>query len=147
MPPANNGAIKASNSHGFRQSSTADEVTPLLASTNAFAGAGTQEEPSLLNGDALDGTSKPASAGEEDHHDEVEDVPLPKTQIALLCLTRLVEPIAFFSIFPFINKMIRETGNLKEADVGFYSGLIVRLGPFSPYPNFDSLIKPFYVIL
>lgn len=36
----------------------------------------------------------------------------------------MIEPIAFFGIFPFINKMIEEMG-VEEADVGFYSGLIV----------------------
>ncbi len=46
-------------------------------------------------------------------------------QILLLCYARMIEPIAFFGIFPFVNKMIQETGNLEEADVGFYSGLIV----------------------
>lgn len=147
MPPANGEAVKKSNSHGLRQSSTADEVTPLLASANAFAGAGTQEEPALINGDALDGVNKPDSAGEDDRRDEAEDVPLPKAQIALLCYTRLVEPIAFFSIFPFINKMIQETGNLKESDVGFYSGLIVCLRHFSTCPGFESLIERFYVTL
>ncbi|KAH8816962.1 MFS transporter [Xylogone sp. PMI_703] len=56
-----------------------------------------------------------------------DDTPLPKKQIFLLCYARLVEPIAFFSIFPFINKMIWETGNLNEADVGFYAGMIESL--------------------
>ena len=96
MPPSNGEAVKTSNSHGLRQSSTADEVTPLLASTNALAGAGTQEEPALINGDALNGVNKSASAGEDDRDNGAEDAPLPKTQIALLCYTRLVEPIAFF---------------------------------------------------
>ena len=57
--------------------------------------------------------------------DDGDDKPLPRTQIFLLCYARIVEPIAFFGIFPFINKMIWETGGLREADVGFYSGLIV----------------------
>ncbi len=51
--------------------------------------------------------------------------PLPKVQIFLLCYSRMIEPIAFFSIFPIISKMIFETGNMEEADVGFYAGLIV----------------------
>ncbi|KAG4440788.1 hypothetical protein IFR05_003716 [Cadophora sp. M221] len=54
----------------------------------------------------------------------VDDTPLPKLQILVLCLARMIEPIAFFGIFPFINKMIEETGDLNEADVGFYSGFI-----------------------
>jgi hypothetical protein len=55
--------------------------------------------------------------------------PLPKLQIFILCYARMIEPIAFFGIFPFISKMIFETGDLEEADVGFYAGLIVRAAP------------------
>lgn len=88
--------------------SIADETTPLLVATEAVPTVPSGEEPPVYEG----------SSGEDDK-------PLPKLQIALLCYARLVEPIAFFSIFPFINKMIEETGNLDEADVGFYGGLIV----------------------
>ena len=55
-----------------------------------------------------------------------EDKPLPRDQIILLCFARFVEPVAFFGVFPFINQMIWETGEVAETDVGFYSGLIVR---------------------
>jgi len=85
-----------------------DESTPLLVASEAGPTA-------TSNGEALTETSR----GEED------DTPLPKMQIALLCYARVVEPIAFFSIFPFIGKMLKETGGLEEADVGFYAGLIV----------------------
>ena len=54
-----------------------------------------------------------------------EDKPLPVDQITLLCFARFVEPVAYFCIFPFINQMIWETGEVAETDVGFYSGLIV----------------------
>jgi len=91
--------------------SAASEATPLLGTSPAGLPAQASEEP-LLH-------SPPA----EPH----DDIPLPLTQIFLLCYARLVEPVAFFSIFPFINQMIWETGALEEADVGFYSGLIVRL--------------------
>ena len=57
--------------------------------------------------------------------DDESEKPLPVGQIFLLCFARFVEPIAFFSIFPYINEMIHKTGNIPEADVGFYSGLIV----------------------
>lgn len=60
---------------------------------------------------------------------EPAEPPLPKLQIALLCYARLVEPIAYFTIFPFVNKMIFEMGNVEESDVGFYSGLIVCIKP------------------
>lgn len=71
------------------------------------------------------GDGNGANGSQQQDEEEEDDTPLPKMQIFLLCYARLVEPIAFFSIFPFINKMIWETGNLDEADVGFYAGLIV----------------------
>ncbi|KAK2680087.1 MFS transporter superfamily [Fusarium oxysporum f. sp. vasinfectum] len=56
-----------------------------------------------------------------------EGTPLPKLQVLLLCYARVMEPIAFFSIFPFIAQMVQENGNLPKSDVGFYSGLIESL--------------------
>ncbi|EXJ71115.1 uncharacterized protein A1O5_06108 [Cladophialophora psammophila CBS 110553] len=72
---------------------------------------------------------------DDDHENQVangangkgEDRPLPKDQILLLCFARLVEPVAFFCIFPFVNQMIWDTGEVAETDVGFYSGLIESL--------------------
>ncbi|KAH7329467.1 major facilitator superfamily domain-containing protein [Stachybotrys elegans] len=53
--------------------------------------------------------------------------PLPKFQLLLLCYARMVEPIAFFAIFPFIAQMVQRNGHLPASDVGFYSGLIESL--------------------
>ncbi|KAF2003045.1 MFS general substrate transporter [Amniculicola lignicola CBS 123094] len=75
---------------------------------------------------------------EEDHNGNIigapgvhdylnEDAPLPFWQIMLLCYTRVVEPIAFFSIFPYIQNMIEDLGGIDEDSVGFYSGLIESL--------------------
>jgi hypothetical protein len=88
-----------------------DERTPLLATNGTGTTAQPNEEPLLHSN---------GNTNEED-----EDKPIPWNQIFLLCYARVVEPIAFFAIFPFINKMIYETGNVDVADVGFYSGLIV----------------------
>lgn len=85
-----------------------DETTALLASS---AGKQTSLQTDSSSDDA-----------------EEDDKPLPKDQIFLLCFARLVEPIAFFCIFPFINQMIWDTGEVAETDVGFYSGLIVSHG-------------------
>lgn len=41
---------------------------------------------------------------------QIADKPLPKGQLFLLCFARLVEPVAFFSIFPFLNDMVYEVG-------------------------------------
>lgn len=93
-----------------------DETTALLAlSANVPAAQGNVEEGDSANGHADD------------------DKPLPKDQIFFLCFARLVEPLAFFCIFPFLNQMIWETGQVAKTDVGFYSGLIV-----SPMPSDSS---------
>ncbi|KAG9035199.1 hypothetical protein FRB95_011933 [Tulasnella sp. JGI-2019a] len=51
--------------------------------------------------------------------------PLPKKQLAIVCLARLAEPIAYTQIFPYINQLVEElhvTDN--PANIGFYSGLV-----------------------
>ncbi|KAJ4369708.1 hypothetical protein N0V83_005471 [Neocucurbitaria cava] len=98
-----------------------DETTPLLTSV----------EPTPLAEPVDASLHQPPNGSAEDasevQEDEEEDIPLPKTQIFLLCLTRVVEPIAFFSIFPYINFMIENVGDIPKEDVGFYSGLIESL--------------------
>ncbi|KAK4167057.1 protein zinc induced facilitator-LIKE 1 [Cladorrhinum sp. PSN259] len=59
--------------------------------------------------------------------DDGDDKPLPVRQIVVLCYARWVEPVAFFSIFPYIVEMAQKNGHLEKADVGFYSGLIESL--------------------
>jgi hypothetical protein len=99
----------------------ADEDTPLLANSSTNPKAKRQwEEAALLR--------KPNATSTGEHREE--EKPLPKLQIFFLCFARLVDPISFFCIFPFINQMIYETGNVNEEDVGFYSGLIV----VTPFP-------------
>ncbi|KAI1078659.1 MFS general substrate transporter [Whalleya microplaca] len=87
------------------------ETTPLLANSPV----------------APAGDPHTARAVVDEAHHRHEDKPLDKKQIFLLCYARLIEPIAFFSIFPYINQMVQENGGLDDADVGFYSGLIESL--------------------
>ena len=87
------------------------ETTPLLATSPV----GPNADPDVAEATT---TAQPA---------RTEDKPLPKAQIFLLCYARLVEPIAFFAIFPYINQMVQDNGDLADADVGFYSGLIESL--------------------
>ncbi|TFK55183.1 MFS general substrate transporter [Heliocybe sulcata] len=51
--------------------------------------------------------------------------PLKKLQLAVLCAVRLVDPIAFTQIFPYINEMM-ETMHVTDdpSRIGFYSGLV-----------------------
>ncbi|QSZ30684.1 hypothetical protein DSL72_000242 [Monilinia vaccinii-corymbosi] len=109
-----------------------DEREPLLAPLTE----NTQVQDALITG------SKPIASGpgpgpdhdhdqtgggnrEGDEEDEEDDTPLPLGQILSLCYVRLVEPIAFFSIFAFLNQMLWEIGDIGQGEVGFYSGLIV----------------------
>ncbi|KAF7531933.1 hypothetical protein G7054_g8443 [Neopestalotiopsis clavispora] len=94
----------------------ASETTPLLASSAIAPTQDTEVTDSLVAPDSN-------SNGEAEHQEE----PMDKTQIVLLCYTRVVEPIAFFSIFPYINTMLQANSNLPASDVGFYSGLIESL--------------------
>lgn len=86
------------------------EQTPLLA--GQIAPDGDTEASALL------GDRPPKQSAEK---------PFPKLQIFLLCCLRIPESVTFFSIFPFIAQMVQRNGNLPEADVGFYSGLIESL--------------------
>lgn len=90
-----------------------DETTPLLTEI--------EPEPILPGDDGVE------SDREVDDADEQPVEPLPRLQVFLLCFTSVAAPIAFFSIFPYINFMIERVGNVKKEDVGFYSGLIESL--------------------
>jgi hypothetical protein len=97
-----------------------DETTPLL----------TAVEPIPIRDSEIASSQLPDSNGsrnEEAQEDTEDEVPLPRTQIFLLCYTAIVEPIAFFGIFPYITFMIEKVGNVDKKDVGFYSGLIESL--------------------
>jgi len=94
----------------------AEESTPLLSHV----------EPTPLP-ESVDPSLQHSSTEADDGPDEDEDKPLPKAQILLLCYTSCVAPIAFFSIFPYINFMIERVGGIEKEDVGFYSGLIESL--------------------
>ena len=52
---------------------------------------------------------------------------MPYVQILILCYASLAEPVAYFSIFPFINEMVFRLGHLPETSVGFWTGTIESL--------------------
>ncbi|KAI0123320.1 MFS general substrate transporter [Xylariales sp. AK1849] len=101
--------------NGKTTDADATEVTPLLASSPVAPTQDSDIAETLVASPTSEAAPKP------------EDKPLPKRQIILLCYARFVEPVAFFSIFPYISQMIQFNGNLPVADVGFYSGLIESL--------------------
>lgn len=109
-------ASRPSREHGPAVEA-ASETTPLLAVETAPIAEAVEPASQL-----------PSTNGV---HAEDENAPLPKVQIFLLCYARIIEPIAFFSIFPYINDMIEHVGGLEKADVGFYTGLIESLFSFT----------------
>ncbi|KAI1420048.1 major facilitator superfamily transporter [Xylaria sp. FL1777] len=106
------------------------ETTPLLAASPSLAvpGEGPEETKPLLSSTSTSISSGPTQGHTPTPQNTGQDAkPFPKAQIFLLCYARLIEPVAFFSIFPYINQMVQENGNLAEEDMGFYSGLIESL--------------------
>ncbi|PYH75889.1 permease of the major facilitator superfamily [Aspergillus uvarum CBS 121591] len=92
-------SIRRAGSHGTEREDRVDETTALL----------------------------PPSSRTDAEPDPDEDKPLPMGQILLLCYARVIEPLAFFSIFPYVSQMVQDNGGVADADVGFYSGLIESL--------------------
>ncbi|KAK7955197.1 Efflux pump azaK [Apiospora saccharicola] len=127
MTAALNGGPKA-NGNGYNNSPNdhddlaASEQTPLLAS----ASIAPAQDPDVA--EALCAEEDATATGNGSRNGHGHDKPLPRAQIFLLCYARLVEPVAFFSIFPYINDMILHVSpGIRTADVGFYSGLIESL--------------------
>ncbi len=52
--------------------------------------------------------------------------PIPMAQLATLCTVRLVDPIVFTQIFPYVNEMMEHLHVTEDrSKIGFYSGLVV----------------------
>lgn len=64
--------------------------------------------------------------------------PLPMAQLATLCTVRLVDPIVFTQIFPYVNEMMEHLHLTEDrSKIGFYSGLVVS--DIVPTPNREGL--------
>ncbi|CAI7669644.1 unnamed protein product [Penicillium discolor] len=101
-----------------RQSDAVHEESGHVDETTALLGSSKIKYDDVPAPDTLDNSS--GSDGDNDD----EKKPLPKFQILLLCYARAVEPLAFFSIFPYVSQMVQDNGNVPASDIGFYSGLI-----------------------
>ena len=58
--------------------------------------------------------------------------PLPKAQLGALIAVRIVDPIAYQQIFPYINQLLADLRIAEPERVGFYSGLVVRVDSLYP---------------
>lgn len=113
-------------------SASATERTPLLIFKDVAPTADAVVSQSTTLQEGSGSSTPPFDEGhvakdDDDNDDNHNNQPLPKWQIFWLCIARLIEPMAFFSIFPYVNQMAQENGNLADTDVGFYSGLIESL--------------------
>jgi hypothetical protein len=69
---------------------------------------------------------------DHDHDADIEaaaytpaPTPLPARKLAALCGVRLVDPIAFSQVFPYVNEMIDDLHLAADPRrIGFYSGLV-----------------------
>jgi hypothetical protein len=108
-----------------------DENTPLLAAPQLPI----NEEAIIGEGESNGNGIFTSNGGD---CEEGPDKKLPKLQVFLLCYARMIEPMAFFGIFPFMPKMIQQVGNLEEADIGFYAGLIVCYLHFLSFSSIEG---------
>ncbi|KAG8214321.1 major facilitator superfamily domain-containing protein [Butyriboletus roseoflavus] len=53
--------------------------------------------------------------------------PLPKAQLGTLLVVRIIDPIAYTQIFPYINQLLADLRIAAPEQVGFYSGFIVSM--------------------
>lgn len=59
--------------------------------------------------------------------------PIPKAQLAVLCAVRLVDPIMFTQIFPYVNEMMDHLHLTDDpSKVGLFSGMVVSTPSLLP---------------
>lgn len=100
------------------------EENESIDETTALLGPNANKHDTRVSGTSNDSATP---RGDSDGADDHEEKPLPKAQVLLLCYARVIEPLAFFSIFPYVNQMVQDNGDVADTDVGFYSGLIESL--------------------
>ena len=86
------------------------------------------ESTRLLPGDDEEAVS-PGSPTQSPNTKPVS-TPLPKAQLGALVAVRIVDPIAYMQIFPYINQLLTDLKIAEPERVGFYSGLVVRVDCF-----------------
>ena len=79
-----------------------------------------------------------ALENQKSHKSDKPPTPLPVAALATLCIVRLVDPIVFTQIFPYVNEMMEHLHLTEDrSKIGFYSGLVVS--DVVPTPNREGL--------
>jgi hypothetical protein len=54
--------------------------------------------------------------------------PLPKVQLGVLCFLRMLDPLSYTQIFPYINQFMSDLRVAKDpSQIGFYSGVVASI--------------------
>src|SRR4051812_27601912 len=84
---------------------------------------------------SLPSTSDPERRDTQDEGSNVNEItpdnkrtPLPVFPLLIIFLIQFAEPVTATVIYPFINKLVRDTGAVgdDERKVGYFAGIIVR---------------------
>jgi predicted MFS family arabinose efflux permease len=99
----------------------ASETTPLL---NGSEGIDRNGSASIGSSDVSKSpqASEPPSPSTTQPDDD--EKPFPLNQILILCYASVVEPIAYFIIFPYMSEMVERVGGESTENVGFWVGTI-----------------------
>lgn len=119
-------AVSADPTKGTQGAPPADETTPLLGALSAGVAVLGDQASQENNGTIKHGIASSITPGKPDD-DNGASKPFPYLQILVLCFVSLGEPLAYFSIFPYVNEMIFRTGDIPEAEVGYWAGFIESL--------------------
>jgi len=97
-----------------------------LPMSDASTRASDETRPLLEENEGLDDHSNP--------QDDIETItlqkqtPLPRVQLGILCLLRVLDPMCFTQIFPYINQFMSDLRVTDDpSQIGFYSGIVVSL--------------------
>ncbi|KAF5389761.1 hypothetical protein D9757_005971 [Collybiopsis confluens] len=102
----------------------ATEATPLLGGGGGDTRADSRTPSPNLDAQKDIPRPRPGS-GRRSSSDSQQVTPLPRAQLITLCLVRIVVPIAFSQIFPYINEYIAYLNVTEDpSQIGFFSGLV-----------------------
>jgi len=117
LSPPGTSCSSSSSSSSSSSTIRPSENTPLLGSPTAGPQIGYESDGSSLESHTILDEEKWEAEPKSDSSS-------PRLQILLLCFARVMEPLAFTSIFPYIAEMVQRNGDLQVSNIGFYSGLI-----------------------
>nr|POE89921.1 efflux pump azal [Quercus suber] len=114
MPPNQSTAVSGRNDHDLVG---ANESTPLLGAPGVAAA----QENGYVAEESAHAEGRGHAEAEASPENETAK-PMPVGQILLLCYASVIEPVAYFSIIPYINEMIHRVGGVPTKDLGFWTG-------------------------